>query len=383
MNFIISILIGIALGMVSGLVPGMHPNFFGAIIIAQFSDWWVLPTFVSMLASSQFFEYIRSTFLFIPEEGNVLAMHPIFKFVKEGKSLAAIKLSITGLLSAILIGIIISPILVKFVPFAYKYFKPFVPYALLIVSIYLILKDKNRFGAAAIFIMAGVVGYFGLKILNQPLLILLTGFFGFPILLQIKNKIPRQIQSYKYKIEKSSIVRGSFAALISSFFLTFIPAVGPSQASLFSRGMLKKRDDFLISIGAISGFDIIFSTILLFSVGKARIGVLEMLGQKFTFNITTLILVLLLILAVGVISYFLTLKLGMVFSKISERLNYRYVAIVVGLFILGITIYFDGGWGVGFLAAATSIGILANKLKTNISNCMGSLVIPVLFWFFN
>jgi len=381
MNILISILIGTVLGFIAGIVPGLHPNFLGAILLSQFNDWWILPSFVSMLVSAQFFEFIRSTFLFIPEEGNVLAMHPIFKFVEEGKSLAAIKLSIVGLLAAILIGIILSPVLIKIVPIAYKILKPYVPFILLGVSGFLIAKDIKPLAALLIFLISGTVGYFGLKMLNQPLLILLTGFFGFPIILQIKTKIPKQIKSYKYKIKKDSILRGSFAALLSSFLLTFIPAVGPSQASLFSRGLLKKRDDFLISIGAISGFDVVFSLILLFSVGKARIGVLEMLANRFTFDLNTLIFALLLSVAVALVAYLATLKIGLLFSKFSERLNYKYIAILVSILIISVTLYFDGFVGILFLSSAIAIGVLANKLKTRASHCMGSLVIPTLLFY--
>lgn len=382
MNFLIAVLIGLVFGLISGLVPGLHPNFLAAILFTRFSEWWLLPTIVTMLVSSQFFEYIRATFLFVPEESTVLAMHPIFKFVSEGKALAAVKLCIVGVVASILVGIILSPLLIKIVPIAYQFMRPYIPFALLFIAGYLIFRDKKPFAAFGVFLLAGVIGYFGLKMLNQPLLILLTGFFGFPILLQIKTKIPEQIKSHKYPIEKRSIANGIAAALVSSLVLTFVPAVGPSQASLFSRGLLKKTEDFLISIGAISGFDIVFSLILLFSIGKARIGTLEMLGAKFAFDLNMLILTLCLSLAVAVISYFITLKLGLSFSKIAEKLNYRYVAIVVAAFIIAIALYFDSFLGILFLVASIAVGVLANKLRTNLSHCMGSLVIPTLLYYF-
>ena len=179
-EIIFGVLIGLLLGFVAGIVPGMHPNFLAAILLMQFGDWWVLPATITMLVSAQFFEFIRATFLFVPEEGNVLAMHPIFRFVSEGKAVVVIKLCTIGLLSAFMIGIISSPVLVKVVPLAFVWFKPYVPYALLLVATMLILRDKKKIAALGVFLLAGLVGYFGLKTLNQPLLILLTGFFGFP-----------------------------------------------------------------------------------------------------------------------------------------------------------------------------------------------------------
>jgi len=377
-----AIAIGILLGLVSGLVPGMHHNFITTLIVSQYTDYWLLPLVISMLISSQFFEFLRSIFLFVPEEGNVLAMHPIFRFVKEGKALVALKLCTVGLIVSLIVGIVLSPLLIKIVPFIYSNIKRFVPYALAVVVLYLIIRDKNKIAALLIFILSGVVGYFGLKHLNQPLLILLTGFFGISILLQINQKIERQIKSYRFKIQKKSICKGTIAALFSSFILAFIPAIGPSQASLFSRGFLKSKEDFLIAIGAISGFDIILSMVLLFTIGKARIGSLEIIGGLFSFDFKTFVISLIILLSVGIISYFISLKLGKIFVGFSEKINYKILSLFVALAILFASFYFDGFLGVLFLILSTGIGMLAMKLKTNLSHCMGSLVIPVLMYFF-
>ena len=381
MNFVISILIGIALGMLSGLVPGLHPNFLGAILLSQFNDWWILPAFVTMLVSSQFFEVIRSTFLFVPEESNVLAMHPIFKFVNEGKSLAAVKLITLGTLTALLIGVAISPILVKFIPLLYNLARDYVPFLLIGIVLILILKEKKPLYAVGIFILSGIAGYFGLKMLNQPLLILLTGFFGFPILLEVKGRLPKQLKTSNIRIKKESIWKGNLSAFFSSFFLTFIPAVGPAQASLFSRWLMKKKEEFLISIGAISGFDIIFSTILLFTIGKARIGVLEMLGKEFHITLTMLVIIFTMAISTGIVSYLATIKLGYLFSQLEGKINYMIVKVGVIVFITIVSFYFDGLLGLAFLGTATAIGISANKLKVSMSNCMGSLVIPTLVYY--
>lgn len=384
LEIVFGILVGLLLGFTAGIIPGMHPNFLAALLFSQFGEWWILPATITMLVSAQFFEFIRATYLFVPEESNVLAMHPIFKFVNEGKAVVAIKLCAVGLLCAFMIGIIASPLLVKIVPIVFVWFKPFVPYALLIVATILILRDKKKIAALGVFLLAGIIGYFGLNMLNQPLLILLTGFFGFPILLQVKTKMPKQIKSVEYRVEKQDVARGLGSAFFSSLLLTFIPAVGPAQASFFSRGFLKKTEEFMVAIGAISGFDIIFSSILLFSVGRARIGTLEMLGTKFSFDLNTLIIVLLLALTVAIVSYLVTLRLSISFAEISQKINYRYVAISVAILILGAIVYFDGALGVAFFASAIGIGLLANKLKTSMTHCMGSLIIPTLgYYFFN
>jgi putative membrane protein len=186
----------------------------------------------------------------------------------------------------------------------------------------------------------------------------------------------------KLSIGRASIAKAVGAGLISSFLLTFVPAVGPSQASLMTKGLLKRSKEFLISIGAIAGFDVVFSSILLFSVGKARIGVLEMLGSAFNFDLRMLILVLLLSLATAIVSYLLAFRIGKFFIAISGRINYRILSIAVIIFICCLVFYFDSLLGLGVLAAASLIGIAANKLRTNLSHCMGSLVIPTLGYYF-
>jgi len=106
-----------------------------------------------------------------------------------------------------------------------------------------------------------------------------------------------------------------------------------------------------------------------------------MLGQKFSFNLDVFILILLLSIAVGTIAYILTARIGKLLAKAEDKINYDIVKVAVVILIISVTIYFDGAPGLLFLAAATLTGILTSKLKTNMSNCMGSLVIPTLIYY--
>jgi putative membrane protein len=331
-----------------------------------------------MLVSSQFFEILRAVFLFVPEEGNVLAMHPIFKFVSEGKALIVLKLSLLGLVIAMLIGVILSPLLILVMPPVFMFAKDYAVFFLAIIAVFLILTDEHKLFALLIFVLAGVVGWFGLEMLNQPLLILLTGFFGIPLLFQAKAHMPKQMMTYSTFVGKKSIARGVGAAGLSSLLLTFIPAVGPAQASVFTRSIMKNVEEFFVAIGALSGFDTIFSMILLYAVGKARIGVLEQAGKFFTFDFQTLVLLLFITFLVSIFSYVVVLWLGKFFVKRIESVNYRWVGVGVLVLICGAAILFDGWLGLFFLGAAAGVGWLANKLQTKMSHCMGSLMIPTM-----
>jgi putative membrane protein len=381
-DFFVSLLLGIALGFVAGLVPGLHPNLLGVLFVSSFLDQNTIIVLVAMLVSSSFFEFLRSVFLFVPDEGQVLAMHPIFKFVNEGKGQVAIRLLCFGLLLAIFISIIISPLLILIVPPVFLFIKDYVPFILLIVAAALIVRDAKPFAAVTIFICAGVIGYFGLSSLNQPLLILLTGFFGFPVLFKMQKHAAKQIKLGGYSVPFSSSIRGITSAFVSSLMLTFVPAVGPAQSSVFTRSLLKKSEDFLLSIGAIAGFDIVFSLVLLYSVGRARIGILEVAGNYFNFDLHMLIVSLLVALGVAAFSYFITLKLSSFAAENIAKIDYRLLGFAV---VFGITLasfYFDGISGILFLFLAAGIGSLADRLGTSMTHCMGSLMIPVLLYYF-
>ena len=88
-----------------------------------------------MLVSAQFFELLRSVFLFVPEESNVLAIHPMFKFISQGKGLVVLKLSLLGLVIAILLSIIASPILLYIVPPVFLFVKDYAPFFLILIAL--------------------------------------------------------------------------------------------------------------------------------------------------------------------------------------------------------------------------------------------------------
>ncbi|MDD5182122.1 MAG: tripartite tricarboxylate transporter permease [Candidatus Nanoarchaeia archaeon] len=377
-DFAIAVFFGLLFGALAGIVPGMHANFIGALILAGTVGPYSLVSIIIMLVSSQFFEILRAVFLFVPEEGNVLAMHPIFKFVSEGKALVVLKLSLLGLVIAMLLGVILSPALIFIMPPVFMFAKDYAVFFLAIIAAFLILTDEHKFFALLIFALAGLVGWFGLAMLNQPLLILLTGFFGVPLLFEAKAHMPKQMMLESTFVDKKSIARGIGAAGLSSLLLTFIPAVGPAQASVFTRSIMKNVEEFFVAIGALSGFDTVFSMILLYAVGKARIGVLEQAGNFFTFDFQTLVLALVITFLVSILSYVVVLRLGKFFVKHIETVNYRWVGIGVLVLICGASIFFDGALGIFFLAAAAGVGWLANKLQTKMSHCMGSLMIPTM-----
>jgi TctA family transporter len=263
------------------------------------------------------------------------------------------------------------------VPFIFERTRVIAPFVLAAICITMIFTDAKKMHAAIVFLCAGAVGYFGFIYLNQPFLVLLSGLFGTPFILGGTNLTSNQTIENTSTSNKTMILGGTMA-FISAFFLTFIPAVGPGQASVFTRRFLKGDRAFLFSLGALSGLDVIFSVVLLHSVGKSRIGLLEMTSQLFTWNMETLLMMLGAIIICAVLSFFAVMWIGKKLVNIQEKIKIKHVGIIVMGFIIASVIYFDRGWGLFFLEISSAIGIYNNRSGAAMSNSMGALIVPTL-----
>ena len=372
---------GFLLGIAAGIVPGLHPNMIALIALISFSHPSSFIVVAVMLVSSQFFAFLRSVFLFVPDESHALALHPIYKMVGDGNGLFAVKLGLTGILLALILSIIASPLLNLIIPFLFSNISPYIPFMLLTVSVFFIFKDKKPLYALIIFLLAGALGFFGLDRLNQPLMVMLAGFFSMPVLLTMNPKIPIQKSTFR-KIERKIMFKGSLSSFLAAFFAIFLPGVGPAQASLITRGLMKRTEEFILSIGALSGFNITFSAILLHTVNKSRVGALVMLGQNYVFGLNALLTFLFVCLSVGLICYVLIIHLSKRITKIIPKINYQKISVATIILLSGFVLYFDLWMGLLFFVLATMIGFIASKLKVRMANCMGCLVLPLLIFYF-
>jgi len=373
-------ILGFLLGFIAGFIPGLHYNMLGSFLL-KFVDPIILPfLFIIMLISSQFFEILKAVFLLIPNEGTSLAMHPLYKMIQKGYGLIAIKYYSIGLISSLFSSILILPLLINFIPKIYLILKPYLPYLLIIIVIIIISRDK-WIKALSVFLISGIIGYFAFQILNQPLLILLTGFFGMPLLLTQNQNFPKQMPIDNIRIENKSLIKGIITSLFSSFLLLFIPTLGHSQSSFFSRAFLRKDEEFLISLGALTGFDVMFSLTFLLTNQKARIGLLEMMKQIIKLDLKLYLLLVFIALITAMFSYIMIKKLSFLMLKISN-MNKLKINFGVLTFIFSLTFFFDGFIGLLFLILSSIIGMIAEKIKVRSTNCMGALTIPALMFYF-
>jgi len=285
---ILALLLGILAGTITGLIPGIHINLIAIILLGfsttllQITSPITLIIFItSMAITHTFIDYIPSIFLGAPDEDTALSILPGHKLLLQGRAFYAIIFTLYGSLTALLVILFFTPIFLYLLPIIYPYVIRIMPIILILVSIYLIFQEKQKnkiILAIIIFILAGFLGFASLNLnINQPLLPLLTGLFGASnLLISVNNKTQIPAQTIKpikqIRLRKKSILKSSFAAIISAPFTAFLPGLGASQAAVIGKQVTNIQDqrEFLFLLGAINTIVMGLSFIALYSINKTR-----------------------------------------------------------------------------------------------------------------
>jgi putative membrane protein len=272
------------------------------------------------------------------------------------------------------------------IPKINKFLPNFLPGLLILTSSFLISKEKTKLKAILIFSLTGILGYFTLNILpvNQPLLPMLSGLFGSSMLvLSIKNKteIPKQ-ENTKPKVK---ILKPLLGSLIASPICSFLPGLGSGQAAIIGNTISKTdKKGFLVLLGATNTLVMSFSFLTLYLISKTRTGaanaIKEIVGQL---HPNILILILIIILISGIISFFLTKNIAKIFAQKIHKINYTKISIITLIFLSIIILIFSNLLGLIIFIISTFLGILCVSLKVRKTNLMGCLLIPtILFYLF-
>ena len=190
-EIILSLLIGICFGIITGIIPGIHINLISAILLGISSSLiYTSPLnlsvfIISMSVTHTFIDAIPSIFLGAPDSSQALGVLPGHRYLLKGKGLRAVKLTAIGSYGAIIVSIILFPIFILFVKYLYPYLEIYVKYFIVIVIIFMILKDKKKLWSIIIFIISGVLGIIVLSsnTIQNPLFPMLSGMFGISTLI--------------------------------------------------------------------------------------------------------------------------------------------------------------------------------------------------------
>ncbi|MBS3151443.1 tripartite tricarboxylate transporter permease [Candidatus Woesearchaeota archaeon] len=393
-EIIIAVLVGIIGGVFSGLTPGIHTNllvtllFSASPFLLTFTTPLVISTLiVSMAITHTFLNVLPAVYLGAPDsEGKILSVLPGHRMLLQGKGYEAVTLTVLGSFLAIIIGILLTPLLLKFLPGLYSSIKNYIGYLLVIISIYMVLRERKKFWAFFIFILAGI---FGLGVLNlnikEPLFPLLSSLFGVAgLLISLKDnvKIPKQIIE-KITIPKKEVAKAMSSAGIVGTFVSLMPGLGPAQAAIIGSQLIKLTDKgFLILVGSLETLGMITSFIAIFSIQKARNGAVVVISRLMeTITQKDLILFLIVAFIAGLIAVFLSLSFAKIFSSLITKVNYQKLCIAIIILIVGMALWLSSYLGLFVLIIGSFIGMLPSLVGIGKNHLMGCLLLPIILFF--
>lgn len=390
-GLLLAVACGLALGIATGLVPGIHPNTVFALVLAApavftiFSPYAAIAFIVSLAISNTFFDFIPSILFGAPEEDSILSVLPGHKMLLEGRGYEAVFLTVMGGLGVVLLTVATLPLLFLMVPVIHWLLRPIMHIILIAAVLWMVLTEKRRLTALAVFLLAGLFGFMSLNSFPSDFALFpaLTGLFGISTImtsLMSKATIPEQ------KIEsniKGNWLKGSLTGWLAGLLSGFLPGLGSSQTGILASQVLKtKTQEFLIALGGINTSNIFFTFIVFYSIGKTRSGAVWAISRVMeTLSATDILLIVVIGVLVTLISAVLTLKISKFMVMKLKHVNYMKLSLAVLFLMVFLVILLGGVYGIVIAVAGTFLGLLATRVGVKRTHLMGFLVLPTILYF--
>ncbi len=394
-EIMIALALGVLIGIITGLIPGIHVNLVATTLFAlspfllnYFSPLSLAVFIISLSVTHSFLDTIPSIYLGAPENENALSVLPGQKMLLKGQGYQAVKITILGTYIGMIVAIILIPLFMFSAQKIFTFLKPYLVYLLILLMMYMTLKDKQRFWNFLLFMISGTLGVivFSIPNLNEPLFPMLSGLFGVSGLMisYFENtKIPLQKIETKIKLKTKELVKAVFGSSIAVFLIQFFPGLGPAQGAVISNQIVgdMKNKGYLALVGAMGTMSVVFSLVTFYTLGKAKDGSIVVISKLLEIDFNSFLILVIVFLIAGSVSVFLTLKLAKIFSKLIVKVNYKMLVISIILFIIGMSLFLNGWIGVIVLVTASAIGLIAPLKGIGRNHAMGCLILPVILYF--
>ncbi len=391
-EIIIFLIIGIIIGAITGLTPGIHINTINSLILSSsiflFTEnpLAIIAFIVSMATTHSILDIIPSIFLGAPNEESYLTTLPGHEMLHEGRGIEAVYVSIIGIILAVPIILLTTPILINLVSSIFNSIISLIPFLLIFLSIYLISRENCSLTALSIFLMSGLLGYSTLNIpISDPLLPLLSRLFGGSgIIMSLKDntKIPNQkkINFKNISLTKKEYVSSIISSIISAPLFSFLPAIGAGHAATLSTEMFTQtRKSFLITINCINTIVNTLSFVTLYSINKTRTGASAAIKEIVNIlSINQLMFIISITIISILISSFIAIKFSQKFGAVISKINYKKFSIAILVFLICLIILISGFIGFIIFMTGSAIGIFCITSKVRRINLMACLILPTI-----
>jgi putative membrane protein len=380
------VLLGILAGTFTGLVPGVHVNLLAALIVALGVGAQGAAFLVALSITHSFLSVIPGVLLGAPEADTALGVLPGHRYLLKGLGYMAVKLTLVGSLFGLLIALALVPAWYFMIGF-YDYVRPYIGYALLAVSAYMIARDRHKAWSLAVYGLAGVMGLLILRrtLVEEPLFPMLSGLFGVSTLLyglKTTSAIPTQRIEKRIALRRSDTVKALLAGNAAGFIASWLPGLGSAQAAVLGMKLAPRVGDhgFLIMLGAISTVNFSLSLLTWLLLDKARNGAVVALSTITMPTVETVSRLAAVALIAAGAATLLGIYLTRLAVKTISKIPYKATCLgVIGL-IAALVLWISGARGFFVLAVATAIGLVPAIVKCSRAHAMGCLMLPVAVW---
>lgn len=265
-----------------------------------------------------------------------------------------------------------------------------------------------------VFLLSGALGWlvlesplmesslFPLPIQGDPstlaFLPLFTGLFGLPTMLLSLLRTPRiPAQDLEPETTERSPLERARATLSGSLagaFVAWIPGVTAATATVLSQLFSgreegeRQDEEFILSLSCVNTATAVFTIVALFTLLRARSGgmvAVQAIAGSLVVQWDPLVLVPVamaaLLIAATVAagaSFYLTLYFGGLFSRLANRIPYRWLVLSVLILLVLLIVLLSGSMGAIVAAVATAIGLLPPLVGVRRVHLMGSLLLPLI-----
>jgi putative membrane protein len=390
-------LIGCGLGVVTGIIPGLHVNTvavigFGTYASLGLNDLGFVVILTSLSITHAFLDYLPAIFLGAPQEETALSVLPAHRLFMQGKSLLAVKLTATGSLLGLSIGLLLFIPALYLIPIIYNASRGVIAYVLILLVLLLLLHEKVKkkmLWAFLIFLLSGWLGVVALDkqvILssNEILFPVFVGLFGMSNLLDsLKSRVQSVPQDEYIKVGlEPKFIGSGFLGAVSGAIIGVLPAISPSQmGALISERFELDSRNFLVFLSAINTSDAIYSMLAIYTIQNPRSGVAVIAQKVLDIDYNTVLLLVGVMAFSAVFATIAQIELGKRMSGLVSRIDYRKLCLTSLILILSLVYLFTGLSGLLIAILSTLIGLLPIMSGTSRTHLMCVLLVPTILFF--
>lgn len=397
LDIFIALILGVGTGFITGLTPGLHINLVSLLVLSfspfllQITSPIVLGVYIiAMAITHTFLDALPSIYLGAPDEAQALNVLPGHRLLMRGEGHNAVLCTVIGAVGVIIIGILLFPLFIVLMKWLAAPVAGVVGYLLILLMIYMIWREKSKkLKALTLFLLSGALGLlvFSIPTLEQPLFPLLSGLFGFSILLislAQKSVIPTQKLDQPLNLSNKNLVKSVSGATGMGFIAAFLPGFGSSQAAIIATNVVGDIGDegFLTLVGGINTANMLISIATAYALEKSRNGAILVVNKLLeSISLQAMLIFIAVALVAAGAAALLAINISKIFAKVIVKVKYSYIVWSIILFIALLTLYFDGFLGLIILATATALGLISSIWGIGRNHLMGCLLVPVILYF--